>query len=176
MDNRFILTAYGKDRPGIVSDVTRILYQNGCNLEDTSMTRLVDEFTLILLFTCPAGECEKGLQESCSLLEQEKNISAFIRPLQQKRDLAEGNRNECTIHVEGEDQAGIVYKISQYLADNEVNILDLKSTVKASPGSGTAIYMMGILVQVPSTLSFAKLEEGLTEVAEELHVDIALSR
>ncbi len=176
MDNRFLLTAYGKDRPGIVADVTRILYQNGCNLEDTSMTLLVDEFTLTLLFTCPTAKCEERLHNECRQLEQENGIVAIIRPLQQRRELPVNNKTECTIHVEGEDQAGIVYKISQFLADTGVNILDLKSTVKASPGSGTAIYMMGILVQVPASVSLRQLEDGLTGVAEELHVDISLSR
>ena len=51
MENRFIMTAFGQDRPGIVADVTRLLFENGCNLEDTTMTQLADEFTLILLFT-----------------------------------------------------------------------------------------------------------------------------
>ena len=51
MGHRFIMTAFGKDRPGIVADVTEMLYENGCNLEDTSMTLLAGEFTLILLFT-----------------------------------------------------------------------------------------------------------------------------
>ncbi|HSO20332.1 MAG TPA: ACT domain-containing protein [Desulfosarcina sp.] len=38
MAQRFIMTAFGKDRPGIVADVTEILFENGRNLEDTSMT------------------------------------------------------------------------------------------------------------------------------------------
>jgi formyltetrahydrofolate hydrolase len=47
MQQRFIMTAFGHDRPGIVADVTQILYENGCNLEDTSMTLLAGQFTLI---------------------------------------------------------------------------------------------------------------------------------
>ena len=38
MDNRFIMTAFGKDRPGITADVTKLLYENGCNLEETTIT------------------------------------------------------------------------------------------------------------------------------------------
>ena len=84
MGQRFIMTAFGKDRPGIAADVTQILYENGCNLEDTSMTLLAGEFTLILLFTAGSADVEVSLSKACRRLEQEKNISAFLRPLESK--------------------------------------------------------------------------------------------
>ncbi|MDH3961719.1 MAG: amino acid-binding protein, partial [Desulfuromonadales bacterium] len=34
------MTAFGKDRPGIVADVTSVLYETGCNLEDSTMSML----------------------------------------------------------------------------------------------------------------------------------------
>ncbi len=33
MEKKFILTAFCKDRPGIVADITETIYENGCNLE-----------------------------------------------------------------------------------------------------------------------------------------------
>ncbi len=54
MSNRYIMTAFGKDRAGIVADVTRLLFENECNLEDTTMSMLADEFTLSLLFFEPS--------------------------------------------------------------------------------------------------------------------------
>jgi glycine cleavage system transcriptional repressor len=74
------------------------------------------------------------------------------------------------------DQAGIVYKISQFLADHGINIVDLKSTVQASPESGAAIYQMKITVQIPAGTRLDQFESGLTTVAQELHVEIALAR
>ncbi|MEJ7620037.1 MAG: ACT domain-containing protein, partial [Aquificaceae bacterium] len=35
----FILSIFGKDRPGIVASLSKALYQMGLNLEDSSMTR-----------------------------------------------------------------------------------------------------------------------------------------
>ena len=40
MQKKFIMTAFSKDRPGIVADVTEVIYENGCNLEDTTMTNM----------------------------------------------------------------------------------------------------------------------------------------
>jgi len=176
MDNRFIMTAFGKDRPGIVADVTRILFENGCNLEDTSMTLLADEFALILLFGCQEAEIEDVLLRECRRLEREKGISAFLRPLDQRRKLSPAPPVDCTLHVEGLDQAGIVYKISQFLADHKVNIVNLKSVVQASPQFGTPLYVMDIRVQVPAGLSVDHVDAGLATVADDLNVDISVIR
>ncbi len=176
MQNRFIMTAFGKDRPGIVADVTRMLYENGCNLEDTAMTMLADEFTLNLLFSSSREDVDETLMKECERLDLEKGISAFVRPLPPRQPKPQGAASEATLHVEGLDQAGIVFKISQYLAENKVNIIDLKSRTKASPESGTAIYLMDIHIQLPAGTSLKAIEEGLSEVADELHVEISLSR
>lgn len=175
MDNRYIMTAFGQDRPGIVADVTKLLFDNGCNLEETTMTQLADEFTLILLFTCQEKEIEELLQRECRRLERDKGISAFMRPLQKRQAAKCGDLASCVLHVEGEDQAGIVYKISQFLADHGLNICNLQSSVKASPGSGSAIYLMDIHVQLPAGGSMSEMEVGLSEVADELNVDISVS-
>ncbi|MFO7982468.1 MAG: ACT domain-containing protein [Desulfuromonadales bacterium] len=175
MNKRFILTAFGKNRPGIAADVTRILYENGCNLEDNSMTRLADEFTLILLLTCPDAETVEQLQKECRRLEMDKGISAFMRPVGERQETDQTPPADCSLQVEGMDQAGIVYRISQHLADKNVDIVDLKSSVKASPGSGTAIYLMDIDVQLPEGMTPDSLENSLSAVADELSVDISIS-
>jgi glycine cleavage system transcriptional repressor len=98
-----------------------------------------------------------------------------MRPLQKRQEAGRGGFSTCILHVEGEDQAGIVYKISQYLADHGLNICNLQSTVKASPGSGTTIYVMDIHVQVPEGMSMEQVQAGLSAVADDLNVDITVS-
>ena len=175
MQSRYIMTAFGKDRPGIVADVTRVLYKNGCNLEDTTMSMLSDEFTINLLFSSNNDNIEATLSEECRNLEQQKNISAFVRPLKERRQENQQDFAIYTLHVEGMDQAGIVYKISQFLSERSLNIVDLKSTVKVTPESGTALYLMDIHIQIPDSSSRQETEEGLDIVAEELNVEITVS-
>jgi glycine cleavage system transcriptional repressor len=169
------MTAFGQDRPGIVADVTEILFENGCNLEDTSMTLLAGEFTLILLFTAGSTDVTDPLSKACRRLEQEKKISAFLRPLAPRTIKPDGASPTHRLHVEGLDHAGIVHKVSRFLADNSVNIVNLKSTVKASPESGTAMYVMDIQVQIPAGTAMDPLKNGLRAVADDLNVDISLS-
>lgn len=176
MANRFIMTAFGKDRPGIVADVTSLLYENSCNLEETTMTMLADEFTLSLLFSCPQGDIEEQLTRECRRLERDKAISAFVRPLEDRRKIETRGFYKCVLHIEGLDQAGIVYKTSQFLADRGINIVDLKSAVIESPESGAAIYVMDIHILAPDSIPFEQMDESLSTVADELNVDITASR
>ena len=80
-----------------------------------------------------------------------------------------------TINVEGIDQTGIVFKISRYLADHNINIENLTSRRSTSPQSGVALYFMDIKVQVPEKISLEQLKNGLSRVGEELHLEITIS-
>jgi glycine cleavage system transcriptional repressor len=170
------MTAFGKDRVGIVADVTRLLYENDCNLEDTTMNMLADQFTLNLLFSCKQSNIEEQLSRECRRLELEKEISAFVRSLPALQRKVQKGYKTCTLHIECLDQAGIVYKTSQFLADNKLNILQLKSTPKASPESGATMYSMDIHIQVPEEISLDQVEDDLSTMADELQVDISMSR
>ena len=176
MPQRFIMTAFGKDRVGIVADVTRLLYDSDCNLEDTTMSMLADEFTLTLLFSCQQPQIEVQLAKECRRLEMDKGISAFVRPLESPRPKSAKGYKTCSLQIEGLDQAGIVYKTSQFLTDRGLNIIHLDSTAKASPQSGAAIYSMKIHIQVPEEIPLDRIEEELSQLADELHVEVNMER
>jgi len=174
MSDTFILTAFGKDKPGIVAQISQIVYENGCNLEDSNMARLADEFTLILLLSGQGAGLEAKLSRDCRRLEREKDIFVFIRPLDYTIPESVNGDNFHTIEVEGVDQTGIVYQISQLLADNQINIETLRSQKKFSPNSGTALYSMTIKTKIPEQFSMDRFQEELDDLAEKLHVDITL--
>ena len=174
MENKFIMTAFGKDRPGIVAQIAQIIFENGCNLEDSNMGRLADEFTLILLLSGKGGDIQEKLSKECKRLEREKDIFVFIRPLNYCISENKNSSSFCTIEVDGIDQAGIVYKISSLLSDLDVNIETLKSQKRFSPNSGTALYSMAIKTKMPEKISMVELGDQLENLAEELNVDITI--
>jgi len=172
---KFIVSDFGKDRPGIVADLSEILYENGCNIEDTRMTILADEFASLLLVSGPEKpDLLEQISKAYRRLEREKGISAYVRPV--SGELAEPREpfSLHTLKVEGLDQTGIVFKVSRYLADSKVNIANLNSTISAAPESGTAIYSMDIQIQVPASTSRDDFTKGLDQIADDLNVEITL--
>lgn len=175
MENKFILTAFGKNQPGIVAGIAQIIFENGCNLEDSNMGRLADEFTLILLLSGQGDNIQERLTKDCKRLEIEQDVFVFIRPLDYHIQEIRGINSFHDISVEGVDHAGIVYKISSFLAHKDINIETLTSEKKYSPNSGTALYSMNIKVNLPVSVSVQELEKGLEELAGDLHVEIQLN-
>ncbi len=178
MSKEFVLTAFSKDRPGIVADISKVIYENECNMKDSTMTNLAGEFAIILLFSpLSVGEeteLEEKLTAECRRLEREKGITAFIRPASHPAAKSKTDYYVKNLYVEGLDQAGIVYKVSRLLADNDINITSLNSEVKFSPESGGAIYCLSIWVEIPQNITLQTLEQGLHQIEDQLNVDITV--
>ena len=174
MEKNFIMTAFGTDRPGIVADLSKVIYESGCNLDDSTMTRLADEFTIILILSGQWNDLEDQLHKECRRLEIEKKVSAFIRPVEATPPAARPG-NMHTIRVEGLDQAGIVYRVSKFLAENQINIENLTTKKTFSAHDGSAIYNMKIEVLVPETVSLADTKKGLRRIENDLNVDITIN-
>ena len=179
MRKRFIMTAFGKDRLGFVADVSRVIYENGCSLEDSTMTNLSDEFAMIFLVEGEDSDSASvrlldRLTQECRRLEMEKGISAFVRPITAEGPSRKDTVSRQSLHVEGLDQAGIVYKISRFLADHRINITHFESRSEPSPQTGAAMYIIHLTIEIPREVDLQQLEEGLSEISNELNVDISL--
>jgi len=171
----FILTAVGRDRPGIVADLAKLVFDCEGNLEDSRMTILGNEFASILLCSGPGPEFERRLSDGARRLEWQNRLTIFIRPLEgEPRPAvpAPGTRL-YRVETEGADRAGIVAGVCRALADRNVNIADLRSESQASQ-SGGAIYQMSLLVEVPERLDVAELAKALDETGRRLAVDVRI--
>ena len=174
MAKKFILTAFARERIGLVADITRLIYDDACNLEDTVMTQLEDEFGMMLLFSGEKEGLLEQLTRDCRRLEKEKGITAFVRELEPAEPRAMDAYTIHTIHAEGIDQAGIVYKITNYLAKHSINISRLNSRKEPSPKSGTPIYKVDLEVEVPNKMTLDELESGLLDLGHEMDIDLNL--
>lgn len=169
MHTRMALSAIGSDRPGIVSRVTKALYEHGCNIEDSSMTILQGQFAMILVVSVP-GEQER-LGRQLETIAEELDLSLSFKPL-----LAGGastapdeESQPFIISVYGGDKPGIVHKVTQFLADRQVNITDVDTGVISND-----IYIMLLEVEVPNSVDTEKLSTDFKALAAELKVDLSL--
>jgi glycine cleavage system transcriptional repressor len=171
----FILSAVGRDRPGIVADLAQLVFDCEANLEDSRMTILGNEFAAILLCSGDAPDLERRLVEGARRLEWENRLTVFIRPLEgEPRPAVPAPGTKLyRVRAEGADRAGIVARICRALADHSVNIADLKSEAVPSP-SGHALYRMTIEAEVPDTLSGEELARALDEAGQAIDVDTSV--
>ncbi len=174
MAHRWIITALGKDRPGIVAGVTRILYRLGCNLEDSAMTRLEGEFTVMLIFSSREKKTEDTLRRAFAPLERELKLAVHLKPLNKAETSAPPKRGRpFHISVYGADRPGIVYHVSEMLAKAGINIHDVHTHRSAS--GGPSLYLLLLEVEIPSSRPVAAVEQQLQRIAKRLGVQVSLS-
>lgn len=172
MMKRYALSAIGRDRPGIVAAVTKALYENDCNIEDSSMTILEDEFAIIMIMSAPddadVSTLEAGLKEA----EASKGLTITLKELPEESVVPPAPQANYIITLHGADKAGIVYKTSALLAGMEINITDLET--KAVRSETENIYIMLLEVYVPLGVEVDKLEDELHSLGDEIGVTIKI--
>ncbi len=175
MPSWYILSAVGRDRPGIVADLAQLIFDCEANLEDSRMTILGNEFAAILLCSGSSSDLERRLSDGARRLEWEHRLTIFLRPLEgePRPPVPAPGTQLVRIETEGSDRAGIVASICRTLADHRVNIADLRSQSLASP-SGSAIYRMTILAEVPNSLAVPELSKALDEAGARIGVEVRL--
>ncbi len=66
-----VITVIGKDKTGIIFKVSKILYENGINIEDISQTIMQDYFTMIMLVSSESAINVSRIKEKFASLKDE---------------------------------------------------------------------------------------------------------
>ncbi|MGI8808658.1 MAG: glycine cleavage system protein R [Acidimicrobiales bacterium] len=170
----FAVTAVGADRPGIVAAVTGVLAEQGCNLEDSSMTILRGQFAMMLVVDGPAGTDAGRLEAALSGPVAELDLVITVRPA----PLPDGapvptDEGRCwTVSVYGADHPGIVHGVASLLADRGVNIVDLSTRMVGT--AETPAYAMVLEVTLPAGADPREFERALATKAGQLGVTCRL--
>jgi len=178
MKTYFILSALGKDRPGIAADVSEVIYECGGNIEDSRMSLLRNHFALLLLFSTEREEVKQKLSSGLKRLEWEKKLTVFYSPisLEEAYPKVKEETDPFKISTSGIDHAGIVFRVCRLLADRRINIVNMKTHRALSAESGTSLFEMDVDIEVPRSISEQGLREDLHHLANELVIDLVLKK
>ena len=167
-----VLTGVGRDRVGIVAELTQVLFELGCNLLDSSMTLLRGEFALILMVELPESATLSELERGLLQVERQLGMRIHVRELSddELRE-PEFEENSFILSVYGADRPGIVSGVTRALADRSINITDVQTK---STGRESKIFVMILEVTAPRGVSSADVQRELKEIGAQLSVDISV--
>ncbi len=171
LDNLLVITAVGDDRPGIVDKFSMAILDCGCNINDSRMTVLGGEFALILLVSGKWNELAKlenqlpGLGETLTLTITSKRTELEAR---------QPNLLSYSVDVVSIDHPGIVYKIANFFSNRNINIRELNTNSYAAAHTGTPMFTLNMVVNVPTDVRIASLREDFLDFCDELNMDAAL--
>jgi glycine cleavage system transcriptional repressor len=167
---RFAVSVFGRDRPGIVAAVTRVLADAGCNLEDTSMTILRGHFAMMLVVTGPPGVAPSELEAGLGPVADRLDLQVSVRAVTDEVTAAAGGGARYAAAVYGADRPGLVARVTEALAAHQVNIVDLQTRLVGEPDP---VYAMLFELEVPAGRA-AQVETDLRAAADELGVEVSL--
>ena len=170
--NKAILSILGRDRPGIVASVSRVLFEQNCNIENVSQIMLQTEFAGIFIVSMPPGMTAEELHPvsaaglaplgTCTCTpSRAKAARIFARP---------APASPSSSPPAGPDRKGLVADISEVIARHGVNITNLQAVFKGgdAPGDNIMIYE----VDVPTVVDHQALARDLRSTAENLKLEI----
>ncbi len=168
----YLIVAFGKDRPGIVAAVSRVLFEGGANIEDASMTRLGGEFAMMLVASFPSAKNRGLTTKGLAALKKQMGLDVSLKPLTS----ADVHRKyleppHYLLSVYGIDHPGIVADITRALAKHKINVTDLQTKVT---GGQKPLYVMLLELAAPPSADMEGVRADLDDLRQKLKVEISL--
>ena len=169
MPKNIALTLTGRDKVGIVDNVTSVIAKRDGNVEASRMARLGGEFAMLMLVTLP----DKALDNLDKDFQQLRGEGYQVTLLQTEDDSKKyAGWLPYEIEVTGADHEGIIHDISHHLATQGINIESMDTSSTPAPMSGTPLFMMKGVILVPPKLTFHIWSDALEEIGDKLNVSV----
>jgi len=169
MRTELVFTLTGKDRIGLVEEVTGAFLALDGNVETSRMMRLGGEFAMLVLVSVPTERLAE-LDATASALTEEGYL-VTTRPVNE----AEGDRTgwlPYRVSVTGADHEGIIHQIAHGLSERGINIESMDTATIQAPVSGTPLFSMSGVALVPPTIAEEDWIGTLIEAGNQANVDI----
>ncbi len=170
-ENYLVVTALGRDRPGIVNRLSAAVLEHGCNIVDSRMTVLGGEFAVLLMVE---GQWNTLAKVENSLPELERALGMQI--LSKRTAGRSGGRDMLPYAVEvvAMDHPGIVNQLAAFFSERNINIEDLSTTSYAAAHTGTPMFAVHMTVGIPAEIHLATLREEFMDYCDSLNLDAVL--
>jgi glycine cleavage system transcriptional repressor len=173
--NALILFATGRDRPGIVDRISGVIFEHGCNLEDSRMAVLGEDFALIVLITGVRDDL-KAVEEAMPRVAADLGLTAHF-----KQTLAgagarrgQGPAIRYSLRAVAMDHPGIVHKVTRVLSEQGVNVVRLDTSLSNAPVTGTPVFSLELEAEVPAGVPVKALRGRLERLAEAENIDLEI--
>lgn len=164
------LSAVGRDRPGIVAAISRVLLELDGNVEDSQMSILRGHFAVMLIVALPEGTAPEELERRLAVVRDELSLEAIaVSPVDELGD--SGPRATHVLSVYGADHPGIVHAVSAALAERGVSITGLETRLGGAAGSPIYVMLMEIAA---GEADVGELEAALGRIGEREGLDVSL--
>lgn len=164
--HHLVITALGVDRPGIVNTITRHVSSCGCNIEDSRLAMLGEEFTFIMLLS--------GSWSAITLIESTLPLKGAELELLivMKRTRASARQPlpaTVWVQVEVTDSPHIIERFTDLFDSHQMNIAELASRTQPTEDNQPPLLYIQITAHSPADQDASLIEQAFNRLCTELH-------
>jgi len=169
--NYLVISALGSDKTGIVNDLSEAALNSGCNIADSRMVALGGEFAIILMASGNWNDIAK-LESMLPGLQKRSGLTIITRRTEQRA--AQANLIPYEVEVVSIDHPGIVYQLAHFFSTRNINIEELNTGSYSAAHTGTPMFSLNMVVDVPADLHIAQLREEFLDFCDALNMDAVI--
>ena len=169
--NYLVINVLGEDRPGLLLDLSRIILDCGCSIQDSYITVFGLECVAMLLVHGNWNTLAK-LETQLKRAEEEHGLTITIKRT--------GPRNisqdalPYSVEVIALEAPGIVNHLAAFFASRSINIEELSTRSYSAPHTGSPMYSVNMAIGIPASLHVALLREEFLDYCDELNLDAVM--
>ena len=168
MSSNLVISVLGKDRPGIVNELSECILDAGGNIADSRMSILGGDFAVILLVSGNWNTIAK-IESQLVQLADTLHMTIISRRTEQRpvrQDLL-----PYGVDVVALDHPGIVHHLASFFSARDINIQGMDTSTYSAAHTGTPMFNVHMTVEIPARLHIATLREDFMEFCDQLNLD-----
>ncbi|EKE76189.1 glycine cleavage system protein R [Gallaecimonas xiamenensis] len=166
MSQFLVVTAVGEDRPGIVNELVKLASACHCNIVDSRMAILGNEFTLIMLISGDWNAVAR-LESQMPMLARDHNLLTMMKRTGHHEAANYAHRLE--LQAVTPDRPGVISQVTQFLAERQVNISALSASTEDDQ------LHLAIRINLPDGTDLGEFETALAPLCNAAALDVKLS-
>ena len=141
---RTVLTAIGRDRPGLVEEVTKFFLDRGGNVEESRMANLLGQFAVAVLVSGSAESIER-IEADAEALRAQTGLELRLTPVMGERA---PQAPQLRFHGQAVDEPGLVHEVADVFRSHGANNESLSTSLEPAPVTGAPVFTIDAEVSV----------------------------
>ncbi len=171
MTNNLAVMALGSKAGDLVAQVSGLVSECGCNIQDSRMTLLGEDFAILMLIE---GNCSELARLENALKRAEKDLSLRLLSHRTGNRPVQENLLPYLVEVVTLDRRGIIHSLSRFFADRDIGIQELASHSYAAAHTGAPMFSVSVTIGIPADTPLAALRDEFFDFCDQLNVDAVL--
>jgi glycine cleavage system regulatory protein len=163
---QLVITILGKDRPGLVENISSVVLNNHGNWLSSNLSHLLGHFAGIIQLDV----AEEHFQSLQSALNELPDLDVRIETGTEQ--ISEHALEQLNFIITGNDRPGIVQELASVIRHKGANITHLNSRQQSAPNWGVPIFSAVATVSLPIGLNKDDVIDALESITSDLIVDV----